>query len=73
MNSTWELFVAKAKKDGISVNLHKSGNSHFSANMLIKKTFPTLIQSKKGSREIGGGSWQVPELCIQLAQGNAPH
>ena len=52
MNSTWELFVAKAKKDGISVNLHKSGNSHFSANMLILKTFPTLIQSKLGNKNM---------------------
>lgn len=52
MNSTWELFVAKAKKDGISVNLPKNGNSRFYVDTRIIETFPTLIQSKLGNKNM---------------------
>ena len=62
-DSTWDLFVARAKELGMefnSVNLQKS------TAIRVSVAFPSLIKRKRGSSLRGGCSWIDNELAIQL-------
>lgn len=62
---TIELVEALAKDLGFKP---KYAISHNSGAARISAAYPTLLISKRGSPEAGGGTWLHPDLAIQLAQ-----
>lgn len=50
----FETFATETnlRKDEIPINTPKKGNSPFSVNARIIETFPTLVQSKPGSKNM---------------------
>lgn len=67
---TLELFQALAEDLGLDINSVDLQNSDVSTLSAAKyvEMFPSLIFSKRGSPENGGGTWLHPDLAIQLAQ-----
>lgn len=67
---TLHLFVALA--DDLALNSNHSDLSNLDVARLSAskycQMFPSLIVSKRGAPEMGGGTWLHPDLAIQLAQ-----
>ena len=71
---TFELFEALASNLELEINpvdLQDSDVSKLSASK-YSEIFVSLIFSKRGSPESGGGTWLHPDLAIQLAQWCSP-
>ena len=50
----------------------KCADLHKSVNTRIAKTFPTLIERRRGNSQKGDGTWNENELAIQLFIRRAP-
>lgn len=64
-DDTWETVLALAEDLGVKANSAKTPNSD---KTRVSATYPTLVVSRRGSPETGGGTWLHPDLAIQLAQ-----
>ncbi len=64
-DGTWDLVTALANDLGVDFNSDKNPNS---AKTRVSATYPSLVISKRGSPENGGGAWLHPDLAVQLAQ-----
>ncbi len=66
-----ELVTALANNLGVEPesNSAKKPNSE---KTRVSALFPTLVVVKRGSPEVGGGTWLHPDLAIQLAQFCSP-
>lgn len=60
-----DLVSSLASSLGIKPNSAKKPNSE---KTRVSALFPTLVVVKRGSPEVGGGTWLHPDLAIQLAQ-----
>ena len=78
--TTFNLVVALANKLGIQpeidIDIFLSGKSRKGKwgrdDIKISKCFPTLVISKRGTKEQGGGTWIHYKLGVQLAQWLSP-
>ena len=64
-DETFELVAALARRLNIKSNSSKKRNSD---STRVSATYPTLVIVKRGSPELGGGTWIHPKLAISLAQ-----
>lgn len=64
-DDTWELTQALASDLSIEIKSSKKTNSE---KTRVSASFPSLVVSRKGSPENGGGTWIHPDLAVQLAQ-----
>lgn len=69
LDSTWDLFVAKAKQLDLKFNCPHLGNSEYTR---VTEFFSSLIERKQGAPECGGGTWLDPKLSIHLAMWLSP-
>jgi hypothetical protein len=68
-DETWDLAVELADQLGFQPNSSIRTNSD---KTRVSATYPTLVISRRGSPENGGGTWIHPDLAIQIAQWCAP-
>lgn len=64
-HSTIELLLAVAEDLGVKGKYEISHNSSIKS---ISRAYPSLVLSKQGSPENGGGTWLHYDLAVQLAQ-----
>ena len=62
---SFEYLTAFADDLGVEINY---GISHNSSIMSISAAYPTLVISKRGSPDNGGGTWVYPDIAIKVAQ-----
>jgi len=63
-DDTWELVSALAQDLGVDSNSDKNPNS---VKTRVAASFPSLITSRRGSPENGGGTWIHPDLAVEFA------
>jgi len=64
-DETFELVAALGRRLNIQPNSSKKRNSD---STRVSGTYPTLVIVKRGSPELGGGTWVHHKLAIHLAQ-----
>ena len=62
---SFEYLTAFADDLGVEINY---GISHNSSIMSISAAYPSLVISKRGSPDNGGGTWVYPDIAIKVAQ-----
>ena len=60
----FENVIALANELGLEINY---GISHNSSVMSISGAYPTIVVTKRGAPDNGGGTWIHPDLAVQVA------